>query len=195
VVTAGNAGFGVGEPHLPPESGDNLGITPVQWAAIEALFDRDPVRHHAATAVAGLDVPLEVFEQLFHDHFADTTFEPIVRGVDWARVEWTGMDLAGVALRDVRVPRIYQHAVDEARAFTLEGGLQDDRPAVVEHWHEASTWLTPPVIVTRPVLGSSGADELLVGFTRLGSLLGLLDRGDVSGAATHRVWLGRRMTA
>ncbi len=167
----------------------------MQWAAIEALFDRDPVRHHAAVSVAGLTVPLEVFEQLFHDHTADSTFEPIVRGVDWSRVDWTAMALSGVQLRDVRVPRIYQHAVDEARALTLQHGLQDERPTVITYWRDEGTWLAPPVIVAGPVLGSAGTDELLVGFTRLGNLLGLLDRGDVPGSSKHGVWLGRRLPA
>jgi hypothetical protein len=33
--------------------------------------------------------------------------------------------------------------------------------------------------------------ELLVGFTRLGNLLGCLDRRDLAEAALHRIWLGR----
>jgi len=53
------------------------------------------------------------------------------------------------------------------RAFTLEHGLEDERPAVITHWREEGTWLAPPVIVSGPLPGSSGTDELLVGFTRL----------------------------
>jgi hypothetical protein len=34
--------------------------------------------------------------------------------------------------------------------------------------------------------------EFVVGFTRLGNLLGALDRGDVPEVATHRVWIGQR---
>jgi hypothetical protein len=173
----------------------NLGRSAVRWAAIQALFDPDAFRHRASVTAAGLYVPLDVFEQLFHDHHDDEGFEQLVRAVDWARVEWTEASMAGVSLRQVRVPRAYQHAVDEARAFVLEEGLQDDRPDVVENWHTAGTWLVPPVLVAGSAIGGRPGDELLVGFTRLGNLLGLLDRGEVPGNALHRVWLGRRLSA
>jgi hypothetical protein len=35
--------------------------------------------------------------------------------------------------------------------------------------------------------------ECLVGFTRLGNLLGLLDRGEVKETARHLAWVGRRV--
>lgn len=167
----------------------------MRWAAIQALFDPDTFRHRASVTAAGLHVPLDVFEQLFHDHHGDEAFEPLVRAVDWARVEWAEAQLAGVALRQVRVPRVYQYAVDEARAFALAEGVQDERPEVVAHWRTAGTWLVPPVLVAGSAIGGRPGDELLVGFTRLGNLLGLLDRGEVPGNTLHRVWLGRRLIA
>jgi len=167
----------------------------VQWAAIQALYDANSFRHRAFVTAAGLDVPLEVFEQLFHAHHDDEVFEPIVRTVDWTRIEWREVPRSGMSLRGVRVPRAYQHAVDEARAFVVEGGLQDDRPEVVKHWREAKTWLVPPVVVAGSAMGGRPGDELLVGFTRLGNLLGLLDRGDLDGTELHRAWFGRRVTA
>jgi hypothetical protein len=48
------------------------------------------------------------------------------------------------------------------------------------------------VLIARPVLGQSNGDKLLVGFTKLGNLLGLIDLGEASGFAKHREWLGRR---
>jgi hypothetical protein len=167
----------------------------LRWAAIQALYDPEAIRHRAMVAAAGLEIPLEVFEQLFHDHHGDDVFEPLVRNVDWARVEWADALLTGASLRSARVPRPYQHAVDEARAATVAEGLQDERADVVAQWQNEGTWLVPPVVVAGSAMGGRPGDELIVGFTRLGNLLGLLDRGDVSGAAKHRVWLGRRITA
>ena len=95
-----------------------------------------------------------------------------------------------MTLRRVAVDRGYQYAVDEARARTLEEGLSDARDAVVEHWASYSTWLRPPILVTGEVTGSGFEYELLVGFTRLGNLLGLLDRQEVPEMKRHRVWVG-----
>jgi hypothetical protein len=135
-----------------------------------------------------------VFEQVFHDHHGDEEFEARVQDVDWSPVAWDSVTMTGAQLRQVGVPRPYQFAVDEARMLTIEEGLQDDRPEVVEHWRTASTWRVAPVLVAGSVLGERDGDELLVGFTRLGNLFGLIDRGEVPGAEKHRVWLGRRRT-
>jgi hypothetical protein len=169
----------------------------VQWQWIQVLYDPDPVRHHAAASAGedGLVVPLEVFEQVFHEHHGDAEFEARVRDIDWTPVAWTSITMSGSQLRQVGVPRPYQFAVDEARMLTIEEGLQDERPEVVEHWRDTATWRVPPVLIAGSVLGRSDGDELLVGFTRLGNLFGLIDRGEVSGSAKHRVWLGRRITA
>lgn len=168
----------------------------MQWQSIQALYDPDSVRHHAAASAGedGLVIPLEVFEQVFHDHHGDSEFEARVRDVDWTPITWDAVMMPGAQLRQVGVPRPSQFAVDEARMLTIEEGLQDDRPEVVEHWHTASTWRVPPVLISGSVLGRSDRDELLVGFTRLGNLFGLIDRGEVLGSATHRLWLGRRIT-
>jgi hypothetical protein len=113
----------------------------------------------------------------------------VVRFIDWADVQWGERQVSGVALRRVAVPRPYQHAVDEARWRTLAEGIQDDRPEIIEHWHTARTWLRSPILVAGDVTGTSLGNECLVGFTRLGNLLGLLDRQDIPEYATHRVCL------
>jgi hypothetical protein len=45
-------------------------------------------------------------------------------------------------------------------------------------------------VVNGEVTGSGFNYELLVGFTRLGNLLGLLDRQAVPEVQRHRVWVG-----
>ena len=166
----------------------------VQWQRIAELYEPDAERHGDACArKLGLDCPIEVFTQLFHEHRADAEFGELYRAVDWERVEWSLEDLSGVQWRQVSVDRGYQYAVDEARWRTLEEGVSDERPAVVAHWGEAGTWLVPPVLVTGEVLGNSLRYECLVGFTRLGNLLGLLDSGVVPETARHEAWVGRRV--
>jgi hypothetical protein len=62
---------------------------------------------------------------------------------------------------------------------------------VVAHWQEAHSWFTPPVMVAGDVFGSNVGYELLVGFTRLGNLLGLLDREEIPEMQKHLMWVGR----
>jgi len=47
-----------------------------------------------------------------------------------------------------------------------------------------------PVMAAGEVLGTNIGYELLVGYTRLGNLLGLLDRQEISEVARHLVWVG-----
>jgi hypothetical protein len=118
-------------------------------------------------------------------------FAAIVRAVDWGRVRWELEELSGIALRHVRVDRGYQHALDEARDRATQFGIVDERPEVVDHWRDAKSWIVPPVIVAGDLLGGGSGFELLVGYTRLGNLLGMLDRQEVSEVQKHLVWVGR----
>jgi hypothetical protein len=165
------------------------------WSAIQNQYAANSADHFDRARALGVDCPADVFEQLFHDHHGDEDFAGVVRFIDWANVGWEETVLTGVALRRVAIPRIYQHAVDEARWRTAEEGVQDDRPEIVEHWKTAGAWLRSPILIADEVLGTSLDNECLVGFTRLGNLLGLLDRQEVPEAARHRVWLGRSQAA
>jgi hypothetical protein len=129
--------------------------------------------------------------QLFHDHHDDVDYSRDMGQVDWSRVVWEERLLSGVRLRQVAAPRGYRHAVDEARARTLAHGLQDEREDVLASWREAKTWVRAPVLVEGAVLGSMVALEIRVGFTRLGDLLGMLNRGEVTEVQGHIVHVGR----
>jgi hypothetical protein len=111
-----------------------------------------------------------------------------VRAVDWGQVRWELEELSGIALRHVRVDRGYQHALDEARDRATQFGIVDERPEVVDHWRDAKSWIAPPVMVAGDLLGGGSGLELLVGYTRLGNLLGMLDRQEVSGSRS--IWCG-----
>jgi hypothetical protein len=79
--------------------------------------------------------------------------------------------------------------------FVLSIG--DEREEVVSHWRDAKSWVVPPVVVSGDLLGGGTGFELLVGFTRLGNLLGMLDRESCGGAEASclgRARVERRMT-
>ena len=89
-------------------------------------------------------MPVDVFEQLFHESHQDPLFALVVLWVDWAGVAWREIELSGFVLAQVHGPREYEHALEEARARTIEEGLQDERPEVESHWHQKSTWFRAP---------------------------------------------------
>jgi hypothetical protein len=161
------------------------------WARIQRLYDADAVVHWQRCEAEGLQCPQEVFTQLFHEEASNEDFAVIVRSIDWGRVSWELQEMSGIALRQVRVDRGYQYALDEARDRATKFGIVDEREEVVSHWKEAKSWIVPPVVVSAELLGGGGGLELLVGYTRLGNLLGLLDREEVSEVQKHLVWLGQ----
>ena len=65
------------------------------------------------------------------------------------------------------------------------------------HWRDAKSWIVPPVAVSCDLLGGGGGAglELLIGYTRLGNLLALLDREEVPEIKRHLVWVGRMAKA
>jgi hypothetical protein len=115
-----------------------------------------------------------------------------LRSIDWGRVRWELQEISGIALRHVRVDREYQHALDEARDQATRFGIVDERQDVVDHWRDAKSWIVPPVAVSCDLLGGGAGLELLIGCTRLGNLLALLDREEVAETNKHLVWIGRK---
>jgi hypothetical protein len=168
-----------------------LEVGAFSWARIQRLYDADGVVHWQRCEVEGLQCPQEVFMQLFHEKAKDQDFAVIVRSIDWGRVPWELQEMSGVALRHMRVPREYQLALDEARDHAICYGIVNDREEVETHWKEAKTWAVAPVVVEAQLLAGGGGFELLVGFTRLGNLLGMLDREGITESQRHLVWVGR----
>jgi hypothetical protein len=163
----------------------------LNWVDIQDAYDADLAEHAARTQALGLDCPLDVFEQLFHDHHDDAEIGRLLRFVDWVESSWEEGALSGVALRHTGVPRPFQRAVDEAREETARNGFHDERPEVMAHWTDFHTWIRSPIVLVGELLQSNLRYELVVGFTRLGNLLGVLDRQDLPEHARHRVWIGR----
>lgn len=188
---------------------DVIEVGAFSWARIQRLYDVDAVVHWQRCEAEGLQCPQEVFTQLFHaedSHVVPTESADVrpggpslstlgsVKAVDWGRVSWELAEFSGVALRHMRVEREYQHALDEARDRATQFGIVDEREEVVNHWRDAKSWVVPPVVVSGDLLGGGAGFELLVGYTRLGNLLGMLDREEVPESQQHLVWVGRAIS-
>jgi hypothetical protein len=61
----------------------------------------------------------------------------------------------------------------------------------MEHGTASHTWIRPPIVLAGELRQSNLRYELVVGFTRLGNLLGALDRQDLPEHARHSIWIGR----
>jgi|SRR5271166_2494854 len=172
-------------------SRETIEVGAFTWARIQRLHDPDQAVHWQRCAAQGLECPLEVFTQLFFEEANNPDFEAIVRAIDWGRVSWELQEMSGIALRHLRVDRGYQLALDEARDHAACYGIVDEREEVVSHWREAKSWMVSPVLIAGDLLGGSPGFELLVGFTRLGNLLEMLDREEVPETQEHLVWIGQ----
>jgi len=162
----------------------------VNWIALQRAYLLEPAEHALRAEALGVQCPPDVFEQLFHEQHDNTVLDQVLRFVDWSAVAWEEGELPAVALRQLGVPRAYQHALDEARTATANTGFFDERVHVMAHWESHRTWIRAPIVLSGETLQSSLGYELIVGFTRLGNLLGALDRRLLSESATHRVWIG-----
>jgi hypothetical protein len=162
------------------------------WGSVQQVYSPDPVEFLAFAEGLGLQWPLDVFEQLFIDHHDDEEFGELVGLIDWTRIEWTELPFSGETLRRIGIPRNYQLAVDEARSRTIEEGFRDERADVMAHWMETKTWMQSPIVLAGDIFQSALQYELVVGFTRLGNILGAMDRKDLPDSAQHTIWLGRR---
>lgn len=158
------------------------------YTHVAALWDADLATHRARAADVGVDCPEDVFEQLFHAPRLDPTHLLVVGAIDWRGVRWSETQLSGHALAEVHVHRTLEAAVHAARDATGRAGLGDDD---VGAWGNG-TWPRLPVFIDGEVSAARVSYELVVGATRLGRLLGLIDRGDVAADTRHRVWVGRR---
>jgi hypothetical protein len=173
-------------------SRETIEVGAFTWSRIQRLYEPDPTSHWQRCESDGLQCPQEVFTQFFHEQSNNEDFAVIVRSTDWGRVRWELQEISGVALRHVRVDREYQHALDEAREQATRFGIVDERQEVVDHWRDAKSWIVPPVAVSCDLLGGGAGLELLIGYTRLGNLLALLDREEIPEIQKHLVWVGRR---
>ena len=160
----------------------------VSWNRIQSLYQPRAERHARAAQLMGLLCPPDVFVPLFHERREDEGVNRVMRSVDVSQVRWVLEERTGSELREVSVDRSFQRAVDEAYRGVVRRRVECSGER--DTWTERGTWSEPPILISGEVLGSGVRDTLLVGSTRLGRLLGMLDRGRVPEASRHLVWVG-----
>lgn len=163
----------------------------LNWQRIQAVFEPSTESHGKAAKLIGLSCPAPVFRALFHGAHGNAPIEALVSHVDWAGVEWNLETRTGGSFREVGIDRAFQSAVDEAYASVLAAGVTHERTDVIASWQEKGTWIEPPLLIEGELIGSAVRDLILLGHTRLGCLLALIDQGAVAESARHEIWLAR----
>lgn len=134
----------------------------------------------------------ELFEQLVYDTHLEWPFARSVASVDWAGMRFREGWLSGEVLAQLTVAREFEHAVEAARLQRLTNAPVEDGVDECAGGADPGSWRPPPMPVTGEVLDQRVSYALMVGHTRLGALLAMLECGQMEPARRHRVWIGAR---
>jgi hypothetical protein len=140
------------------------------------------------------NTPEAVARQVFVDHGRKEEFQAAYGCLDISAIEWKQVKRPAVEICSASVLPLFRRWFEgvghRPERFEAEGwACIDSRPAVVAHWAEHSTWITPPVLIYGELEGGTGL-RLIEGHTRVGLLAGLIKRQVLSGNSSHLIWLG-----
>ncbi len=143
------------------------------------------------------DLPGEVAHQLIAQHGRKSEFQDQFGHLELGSIRWSKESIAGVDLAESShfqgFDRWYK-AVGHRAFMVASKGWRciDSRQAIVEHWEQHLTWITPPVLIDGALVGRPSRFHLMEGHTRVGLLAGLVEVGIIDGLMTHDVWVGRK---
>ncbi|WP_327159534.1 hypothetical protein OHB11_38895 [Streptomyces zaomyceticus] len=147
-------------------------------------------RFRVDPAVAVLQWPDDVLEQSLYDFGDNDRFVTDYGSIDLREIRWwletvppadfhgmpTGASDAGC------IEKFADNPVHWVKVRPREVG---------QHWEEHGTWLRPPLLIDRRLLGPSGNGlQVVKGRTRVGVLRGRLREG-LHVAPHHQAWVGR----
>jgi hypothetical protein len=159
--------------------------------AQSGIVNLDDVLVHTA------DIPKQVVQQVLVDHGRKSEFQTQYGHLDLNSIRWSKESIAGVDLAESshfeRFDRWYKAVGHRASLVATDGWrCIDSRQAIVEHWEQHLTWITPPVLIDGALVGRPSRFHLMEGHTRVGLLAGLVEVGIIDGLMTHDVWVGRK---
>ncbi|MFI8977198.1 hypothetical protein ACIGO9_30245 [Nocardia asteroides] len=140
--------------------------------------------------VAGLGWPEDVVDEWLwklgsHLEFLDDYDSLELETVQWAREELPVTELVNLPTGPSEADLIEYNA--NHHQYLLQ-----QRPVAIAHaWNSSGTWLAPPLLIDRILLGPSNTGlQIVEGRTRVGILRGR-HRNGLFVAARHTVWVGR----
>lgn len=148
-----------------------------------------------AVSAALPDIPEEVAAQFIVDHGRNPDFQAQYADLELGSIVWRKVRLLVseliVASKHERFEPWFNSVIRRFAAFPQKGWLAiDRRRAVVEQWERNRTWAVPPVFVSGGLVGRTAKLHLVEGHTRLATLAGAVECGQVLPESLHEIWIG-----
>ncbi|MCV7719385.1 hypothetical protein M3C89_004715 [Micrococcus luteus] len=168
--------------------------------AVEGSYSRDRGLRQFLShpVVVQLGWPDEVVEQWLFDHATCDPFHIDYGHIDLRHVDWALERLDKSLMLDVRTGASDAGAIEdwaECHEHAVRIRAASSSPAhrgIREKWDKEGTWLRPPLLIERALVGEGLAGlQLVEGRTRVGVLRGRHADG-LHVADTHLAWVGRR---
>lgn len=151
-------------------------------------YDYD--RFRADPAVASLRWPDDVLEQFLYDFGDNPAFVNDYGNIDLHEVTWRLETIPAADFHGMPTGATDAGCIEKFAENPVHW-VQNRPREVGRHWEEHGTWLRPPLLIDRRLLGppSSGL-QVVEGRTRVGVLRGRLREG-LHVAPDHQAWVGR----
>lgn len=159
-------------------------------------YDRNTGKPNFEAISAALPgVPFEVVTQFFGDHGRNPDFQAQYAGLELNAVIWTKVRIpASELIAASKYERFVPWFNSVAKRFTTfpeKGWLAiDRRRTVVEQWERNGTWAVPPVFLSGELVGRDAKLHLVEGHTRLATLAGAAECGQIRPESLHEIWMG-----
>ena len=141
--------------------------------------------------------PIEIINDIYADHGRKDAFQTQYGNIDISELHWEIIAIKGIDLIDFTLNKDFSQWVTtcENRLDKFaddEWGCISTIKNIQESWKTNKTWLRPPYFFDSNVLDlTQNKLHLVEGHTRLGILMGLINKKIVSPTMTHKVWLGK----
>lgn len=148
-----------------------------------------------AVSAALPGTPEEVAAQFFIDHGRNPDFQAQYADIELGTIVWTKVrvpvsDLIAASKHEGFEPW-FNSVIRRFAAFPEKGWLAiDRRRTVVEQWERNGTWAVPPVFLSGGLVGRDAKLHLVEGHTRLATLAGAAECGQVRPESLHEIWMG-----
>lgn len=150
--------------------------------SLEALIEHFPT------------TPKDVLEQVYSDHGRKYDFQKQYGEIELDSITWKKIQVSGSEIVNCTYYSLFT-AVEIACSRLVHWDEQnwnciDVRSQIVSHWKKENTWKRPPIFIDGSFIQGSNKYHLVEGHTRLGVLIGLLNRKITLHKDKHLIWYG-----
>jgi hypothetical protein len=143
-----------------------------------------------------INAPDSVIEQFYLDHSNKVEFIELYGDFDITKIIWKLKDFPTAFFEKIgnnaTFPDFLNEKAQDASHYSKHGDwMIDGRENVVCQWKKIGTWLTPPILIDRNLLGEElGTPHLVEGHSRVGCLLGINKYKIIPLSSHHKAYWG-----